>query len=49
MYRLSASTPPMPLVKTETEEVDMHRNLLALAGAGIVSLIGTAALFRRLR
>ncbi|HKV01137.1 MAG TPA: hypothetical protein VJQ26_03365, partial [Ktedonobacteraceae bacterium] len=29
--------------------VDMHRNLLALAGAGIVSLIGTAALFRRLR
>jgi short chain dehydrogenase len=29
--------------------VDMHRNLLALAGAEIVSLIGTAALFRRLR
>jgi hypothetical protein len=29
--------------------VDMHRNPLALAGAGIVSLIGTAALFSRPR
>ena len=29
--------------------VDMHRNLLALAGSGIMGLIGATALFRRLR